>query len=231
MVKVLIAEDNAMICIHLSNVISVTKEVGEINIVNDGTMVYPRIKELKPEIVVLDLKLPGEDGISILEKIQADSELQETNVIIYSGEPAYMERVRDFNCVKAFYQKTQPTQSIGVEVKRIAETMHSKKIEKDIYKLLGKLGFSLSHKGTKFLKECIQISIEDNEENLNAMYEKVSRGKVQSGNTVKADVQRAIKKMWKYANREKIRRVLRLAEDEIPTPKNVVPMIKYYIEK
>lgn len=231
MVKVLIAEDNESICIHLSNVISFTNEVQAIIIENDGSKVYDKIKEFKPEVVVLDLKLPGEDGISILKKIETDSILKNTNVIIYSGEPTYIEKVRNFKCIYAFYNKLTPYESIGVEIQKIAKTIHDEQIGNKVYDTLCKIGFAPSDKGTRFFKECIEIAIDENEENLNVMYEKVSIGKKQSSYSIKADVQRAINKMWKYANKEKVRKILRLGCDEKPSPKNVLPMIRYYVEK
>lgn len=230
MVKVLIAEDNETICIHLSNKISSTKEVQAIQIVNKGNEVMEKIKDFKPEIIVLDLKLPGEDGISILNKIQNDSSI-DTNVIIYSGEPTYINRIRGYDCVRAFYNKLTPHENIGVEIQRIAREIDGEVMKKKIYDIIYKIGFAPSHKGTDFLEECVEIAIRENEENLNVMYDKVAKGKKQTCHTVKADVQRAIKKMWRYADKEKVRRIFRLGETEDPSPKNVVPMIKYYVNK
>lgn len=230
MVNVLIVEDNESICIHLSNKISSTKEVQAIHIVNDGNEVVSKIKEFKPDIIVLDLKLPGEDGISILNKIQNDSSI-ETNVIIYSGEPTYYNKILGYKCVRAFYNKLTPYETIGAEIQRIAKEIDGKLLTRKIYDVIYKIGFAPSHKGTDFLEECVEVAIEENEENLNVMYDKVAKGKKQTSNTVKADVQRAVKKMWKYADRDKVIKILRLGEGEIPSPKNVVPMIKFYVTK
>ena len=124
MVKVLIAEDNVPISVHLSNVINFTNEAQAISIVNNGTEVYQAIKTLKPEIVILDLKLPGEDGLEILRKIEDDSE--ETKVIIYSGEPEYISKVRGYESVVNFFSKSQPCEAVGVEVQRIAREISIK---------------------------------------------------------------------------------------------------------
>lgn len=231
MINVLIAEDNVPLSVHLSNVIYFTKEVHGVTIVNKGQDVFPAIKKLQPEVVILDLKLPGEDGISILNKIETDSELKNTKVIIYSGEPDYVQKAIGFSCVERFFNKGQQCEEVGIEIQKIAKSIQDKKMGKKIYDILCKLGFAPSHKGTRFLKECIEIAIKDNEENLNTMYEKVARGKKQSSHSVKADIQRAVNKMWKYANKEKVRKILRLAEDEKPSPKNIVPMVVFYMGK
>ena len=231
MINVLIAEDNVPLSVHLSNVIYFTKEVHGVSIVNNGTDVYPTIKKLRPEVVILDLKLPGEDGITILKRIEEDPELVNIKIIVYSGEPSYVQKVIGFSCVDRFINKIQQCEEVGMEVQRIAKELQDKKTSKRIDKTLSKLGFAPHHIGTRFLKECIEYAIKYDEENLNIMYEKVSLGKKQSSNTVKADVQRAVNKMWRCANKEKVRELLKLGADEKPSPKNVVPMVIYYVGK
>ncbi len=51
----------------------------------DGEKGFEKAKEEKPELVLLDLMLPGIDGFKVLEKIKADSEIAETPVIILSN--------------------------------------------------------------------------------------------------------------------------------------------------
>ena len=229
MVKVLIAEDNVPISVHLSNVINFTKEAHAISIVNNGTEVYQTIKTLKPEIVILDLKLPGEDGLEILRKIEENS--KETKVIIYSGEPEYIAKVRGYESVVNFFSKTQPCEAVGVEVQRIAREISFKYKEDKIYDILFKLGFQPSQKGTEFIKDCIEISIKEHEENLKKIYQRIAIIKGKKAYTIKADVQVAVHKMWKYANEEKVRKFLRLGDYEEPSAKNVVTMVKYYVAK
>lgn len=104
MLSVLIAEDNVPISIHLANSINIQKSMKCIGILNEGTKVYQRIKELDPDILILDLKIPGKDGLQVLEEIQTDKSVK-TKVIIYSGEMEYMALIRKFECVERFSQK------------------------------------------------------------------------------------------------------------------------------
>lgn len=231
MINVLIAEDNVPLSVHLSNVIYFTKEVHGVSIINEGQNVYPTIKKLKPEILILDLNLTGEDGITILNKIESDAELKGIKIIVYSGDNDYIKELINFSCVEKFLSKTQQYETVGIEVQRIAKELQEKKVGRKIYDILCKIGFAPQHIGTGFLKECIEYSIQNDEENLNIMYEKVSIGKKQSSYSIKADIQRAVNKMWKYANKERVRKLLRLGDDEKPSPKNIVPMVKYYIDR
>lgn len=63
------------------------------------------------------------------------------------------------------------------------------------------------------------------------IYQRIAIIKGKKAYTIKADVQVAVHKMWKYANKEKVRKFLRLGDYEEPSAKNVVTMVKYYVAK
>ena len=230
MVEVVIAEDNETVSIHLLNVINSTKEVYALSILNNGMDVYKTLKELKPSILVLDLKLPGKDGIEILKEIENDSDL-DVRVVVYSGAPEYITKIIGFKSVDMFFDKMHSCEEIGMEVIRIARNISDQKLEKRIKNSLIKIGFKPEHKGTKYIKECIKISIKENVETLEMIYNNIAKTNGKKSGTIKADVQGAINKMWKATDKEKTRKMLRLGENESPSPSNVVSMIKYYIQE
>lgn len=51
----------------------------------EGESALVKVKEFKPEIVLLDIILPGTDGFSILEQIKADQELSQIPVVMLSN--------------------------------------------------------------------------------------------------------------------------------------------------
>lgn len=230
MVKVLIAEDNMPISIHLSNVINFTKYAQAVSIVNDETKVYEAIKLLEPEIVILDLKLQKEDEFDILRKIENDIKLK-TRVIIYTEETNYMAKVLKFNSVEKVFNKVESYENVGLEIQRIAKNIANEELDKKIYEILFKMGFRAEHKGTQFIKECIEISTKEKQENLKIIYDELAELEEKSSYTIKADIQGAVNKMWLYANKEKVRKFLRLGEYESPSPKCVISMVRYYIEQ
>jgi len=75
----------------------------EVSIATSGAEVLPRMAERKPDVVVLDLSLPDEDGQSIYERIVAFSPMP---VIFSSGyaSDADVARMRD-NPSTAFLMK------------------------------------------------------------------------------------------------------------------------------
>ena len=94
MLNVLIAEDNVPISVLLLNTIN-TNDVRCLGILNEGTKVYKKVKELNPDVLILDLKMPGKNGLEVLKEIEDDATIK-TKVFIYSGETKYLEKARDF---------------------------------------------------------------------------------------------------------------------------------------
>ncbi|MEA2095077.1 MAG: sigma-54 dependent transcriptional regulator [Candidatus Cloacimonadota bacterium] len=79
--SILIVEDNYDTQLLIS---SILRENGyQTFLVSDGKEVISRFKSYKPDIVLLDIQLPGKDGISILKKIKEID--QNTLVIMISG--------------------------------------------------------------------------------------------------------------------------------------------------
>jgi class 3 adenylate cyclase len=52
---------------------------------NDGNEALERIRERPPDVVLLDVLMPGLDGFGVLEQIKADASLQALPVIMISG--------------------------------------------------------------------------------------------------------------------------------------------------
>ena len=79
--SILIVEDNYDTQLLIS---SILRENGyQTFLVSDGKEVISKFKSYKPDIVLLDIQLPGKDGISILKKIKEID--QNTLVIMISG--------------------------------------------------------------------------------------------------------------------------------------------------
>jgi len=228
MLNVLIAEDNVPISVQLSNVIN-TQNVRCIEILNEGTRVYERVKDLNPDILILDLKLPGMDGIKILEKMNKDNEIK-TKVFIYSGQMEYMALARNFDCVERYISKLTPAEEIARQLEEVYDEKYNKKTSDKIRDILFKLGFAYSLKGTRLIIECILYSVVEKEDNVKNIYYHISREHGENIHTIKSDINTAINNMWRYTDRNKTRRILRLSSSDKPSSKNVISMVKYYVE-
>ena len=60
----------------------------ETETINTGDAALKRLSEIVPNLIILDLHLPGVDGSQILRQIRADERLANTRVVIASADAA-----------------------------------------------------------------------------------------------------------------------------------------------
>ena len=92
MTKILVVEDDKFLREMISR--KLEKEGYEVYQAIDGEKGEEKIKEVKPDIVLLDLILPGIDGFEVLERVKKDPEVAEIPIIILSnlGQKSEVER-------------------------------------------------------------------------------------------------------------------------------------------
>ena len=59
----------------------------------DGPSFWRAMEEAKPELILLDIMLPGEDGISILRRLRADAHTETLPVIMSTAKGAEYDKV------------------------------------------------------------------------------------------------------------------------------------------
>lgn len=73
--NVVIAEDNEEMMQFIDEGLSREREFQIVGKAADGRTLYRMVKEQKPDVVVLDLILPQMDGLSVMDRIQKDTEI------------------------------------------------------------------------------------------------------------------------------------------------------------
>lgn len=88
----LIIEDDAKLADIFSEALRLISIRTEIAI--DGRIAKKRLKELVPDIVILDVHLPYISGIEILDEIRADERLTDTKVAVVTADLYRAEPLR-----------------------------------------------------------------------------------------------------------------------------------------
>ncbi len=72
------------------------KDGFNVQVAVDGETAVATAKEIKPDVIVLDLILPGLDGFEVLEKIKAEESLKAVPIIVFSnlGQKEDIERAQ-----------------------------------------------------------------------------------------------------------------------------------------
>ncbi len=93
MYKVIIADDEYMIKKSLTVMIERSpynfKVVGE---ADDGKEAMDLVKELRPDLLITDIRMPTMDGLELIQKLQTESNLTEAIVVSGYGEFEYAQR-------------------------------------------------------------------------------------------------------------------------------------------
>ena len=77
----LIVDDDARICRLLSRYLK--QEGYSVAIANDGKAMWERLEEKQPDLIILDLMLPGVDGITLARELRAKTSI---GIIILTGK-------------------------------------------------------------------------------------------------------------------------------------------------
>lgn len=92
MARVLVVEDDLAIQLLITE--TLRSRGHEPFTADDGPSALPVAREHRPDLVLLDIGLPGLNGFDVLDQLKDDEELGDVPVIMVTawGEPDYMER-------------------------------------------------------------------------------------------------------------------------------------------
>ncbi|MDJ0736703.1 MAG: response regulator [Nostocaceae cyanobacterium] len=81
--RILLVEDNNVNRMLLSDYLGYCKY--NVKDLPDGDAFFPTVYQFQPDLILLDLKLPGIDGYFLLEEIKKKPDLSNIPIIIVSG--------------------------------------------------------------------------------------------------------------------------------------------------
>ncbi len=101
MINILIADDHVLFREGLKKVLKPESDMTVIAEATNGQEVYERIEAKKPDIVLLDISMPGESGLEVLEALKKD--FPKLRVLILSMHPEDRFALRAFKMGAAGY--------------------------------------------------------------------------------------------------------------------------------
>lgn len=88
-VRVLIADDNPVVRIGLTSLLELEPDIEVCAEASSGPEALTLAEELRPDIVLLDVRMPGGGGLDVLPRI---AEIARVLMLTYSDEPAVVSR-------------------------------------------------------------------------------------------------------------------------------------------
>jgi two-component system response regulator DesR len=119
-IRVLIAEDQAMVRGALASLLRLEDDIDVVAEVDRGDHVLAAAQKVRPDIALLDIEMPGLDGISAAGELAR--ELPETRSLILTtfGRPGYMRRALAQGA-SGFLLKDAPASELAAAIRAVAE--------------------------------------------------------------------------------------------------------------
>jgi CheY-like chemotaxis protein len=92
--RILLVEDEEIMINLLEK--KLKREGYEVSIAKDGEKGLEKIREEKPDLILLDIILPKMNGFEVMERMKEDEELSKIPVIVISnsGQPVELDRAK-----------------------------------------------------------------------------------------------------------------------------------------
>ncbi|KPJ56828.1 hypothetical protein AMJ49_03730 [Parcubacteria bacterium DG_74_2] len=122
MKKILIIEDEDLLLNLLRDKLS--QEGYEVSVARNGEEGLEKIKEEKPDLILLDIVMPKKGGFEVMEEMNKDKEMKSIPVIVVSnsGQPVEIDRAQKLGA-KDWLIKTEfdPQEVIDKVIKQIGK--------------------------------------------------------------------------------------------------------------
>jgi len=117
-VRVLLAEDQAMVRGALAALLSLEGDLEIVAEVGRGDEVVPAAASARPDVALLDIEMPGLDGLSAAAALHV--ELPECRVLILTtfGRPGYLRQALESGAV-GFLLKDAPASQLAGAIRRV----------------------------------------------------------------------------------------------------------------
>jgi len=116
--RILIVDDEPNIVLALE--LLMKKEGYEVHTVDDGERAFQAAKELRPDLILLDIMMPKMDGYEVCQRIRSDASLKDVSIIMLTAKGREVEKAKGL-ALGADHYITKPfsTRQVVMKVKEI----------------------------------------------------------------------------------------------------------------
>ena len=116
--KLFIADNSISVLERLIDMLSEFKEIEIIGQAKDAINATKSILKLKPDVVILDIRMPGNSGIDVLETIKKSENPPVVIILTNYPYPQYRKRCMDLGA-DFFFNKAKEFKKIPVVLKKL----------------------------------------------------------------------------------------------------------------
>jgi two-component system response regulator DesR len=117
-IRLLLADDQALVRGALSALLSLEADLEVVAEVGDGDAVLPAVLSCHPDVALLDVEMPGLDGISATAEVRAAAPGTRVLIVTTFGRPGYLRRALQAGA-SGFVVKDTPAAQLADAVRRV----------------------------------------------------------------------------------------------------------------
>jgi DNA-binding response OmpR family regulator len=118
--RVLLIEDEPNIAEAIRFILS--RDGWEVTVEENGAQALPRVADVRPDLVILDLMLPGMSGLEILSSLRADPATEDLRVLMLTAKGQGRDReAAERAGVSAFMSKPFSNAEMRAQVRALME--------------------------------------------------------------------------------------------------------------
>ncbi|MDN5893511.1 MAG: response regulator transcription factor [Nocardioides sp.] len=118
MIRILLADDENLIRVALAQMLELEDDLEVVAQAATGPAAVAAAKDNTPDVAVLDLQMPGLDGITVTEQILRVLPDCACVIVTSHGRPGYLKRALSSG-VKGFLPKTTPAATLAETVRKV----------------------------------------------------------------------------------------------------------------
>jgi len=194
--KVILADANEEFRILLEDTIDKTGEFTVVGSTGDGTELLEMVHHLQPQMVIMDVVLPGLDGFGVLNQLQKMGDNAPTVFVTSSfSNDETVSRAMSMG-VYFFLPKPVSEQSLLEQMRKAVapqeQLLQEPGLESRITAIIHEIGVPAHIKGYQYLREAIMIAVNDMDV-INAVTKVLYPAVAKAFNTTPSRVERAIR--------------------------------------
>ena len=203
--RVLLADASEEFRILLQQTIEDTGEFEVVGSVGDGMQILPLVEQYRPQVLILDVVLPGMDGFGIVRQLKTMGD-DAPAVIVVSAfcSQEMVQRAVDLG-VYFFLPKPVSEESLLEHMREAVssgeepDVPHAPALEGQVTAIIHEIGVPAHIKGYQYLREAIMIAVEDMDV-INAvtkvLYPEVAKRFATTPSRVERAIRHAIEVAW-----------------------------------
>ncbi|MDL4820015.1 response regulator transcription factor [Actinomadura opuntiae] len=120
MIRILLADDEHLIRGAVAALLGLEPDLDVVAEVARGDEVAPAVAAHDPDVAVLDIDMPGGDGLTVAEELNSAGVRCSVCILTSFGRPGYLRRAMAAG-VRGFVAKDAPTQELAAAIRKVHE--------------------------------------------------------------------------------------------------------------